>query len=260
MESKITLWEDEAVVSEQTGGRMGNGMTDLMSREAFLTRLEDPGIVTGAVVFFDVQHFKIINRLFGMSEGDRLLGHITACIRASLGERDFACRLNADRFAFYMDGSKKQVERCVEALFHEIASFGLPFEIQCNAGLYLLEGTKPAAGKILNCVIMAQSQIKGSFSDRFCWYTEELWEGLIRDHEITGMMRKALENRELLVYYQPQYNHSTGMMVGAEALSRWFSPEKGLIPPGQFIPVFEKSGFITQLDEYVFEEVCAFLR
>jgi EAL domain-containing protein (putative c-di-GMP-specific phosphodiesterase class I)/GGDEF domain-containing protein len=260
VERKMTLWEDKPEGYEQTDEHTVNRLTDMMSREEFLVKLEDPGIIAGAVVFFDVQHFKIINRLFGMSEGDRLLEHIAACIRACLGERDFACRLNADRFVFYMDGSKKQVECCVETLFHEIASFGLPFEIQCNAGLYLLEGTKPAAGKILNSVIMAQSQIKGSFSDRFCWYTEELWEGLIRDHEITGMMRKALENREFLVYYQPQYNHSTGMMVGAEALSRWFSPEKGLIPPVQFIPVFEKSGFITQLDEYVFETVCAFLR
>ncbi len=254
----LTIREDTAF--GQNCECMVNRLTGLMNREAFLIRLAEPGIITGAVVYFDVQRFKIINSMFGMPEGDRLLGHIAVCIRASLGKRDFACQLNADRFAFYMDGSKEQVERCVEELFHEIASFGLPFEILCNAGIYLLEGAKPAAGKMLDCAIMAQSQVKGSFTHHFCWYTEALWESLLGDHEITGMMRKALQNREFLVYYQPQYNHSTGMMVGAEALSRWLSPEKGLIPPGQFIPVFEKSGFITRLDEYVFEEVCAFLR
>jgi len=237
-----------------------NRLTGLMTREAFLKRLAGPEIVSGAVIYFDVQRFKVINSLFGMSEGDRLLSHIALCIRANLGERDFACQLNADRFAFYLDGNRQQAERCINILFDDIAAFGLPFEILCNAGIYLLEDEKPAADKILDCAIMAQDQVKGSFTRRYSYFTKALWENLMGDHEITGMMRKALRDREFLVYYQPQYNHSTGMMVGAEALSRWRSPEKGLIPPGQFIPVFEKSGFITQLDEYVFEEVCAFLR
>jgi len=256
----LTIRKDAATASGQDCECLVNQLTGLMPREAFLMRLADPGITTGAVVYFDIQRFKIINSLFGMSEGDRLLGHISDCIRASLGKNDFACQLNADRFAFYMDGSKQQVEYYIETLFHKIASFELPFEILCNAGVYLLEGDKPEAGKILDCAITAQSQVKGSFTNLFCWYTETLWESLMEDHEITSMMRRALKNREFMVCYQPQYNHSTGMMVGAEALSRWLSPEKGLISPGQFIPVFEKSGFITQLDEYVFEEVCAFLR
>jgi len=238
-----------------------NRLTGLMTREAFLERLAGLGPAAGAVVYFDVQRFKVINSLFGMSEGDRLLRHIAGCIRAGLGERDFACQLNADRFAFYMEGDKRAAERRVEALFDEIAAFGLPFEILCNAGIYMLEAGRPAAAdKVLDCAIMAQDQVKGSFTHRFSCYTEAMWESLIGDHEITGMMRRAMLNREFQVYYQPQYNHATGMMVGAEALSRWLHPEKGLIPPGQFIPVFEKSGFITQLDEYVFEEVCAFLR
>jgi len=256
----LTFREDVATVPVQACECPVNRLTGLMTREAFLNRLSGPEAAAGAVVYFDVQRFKIINSLFGMPEGDRLLSHIAICIRENLGERDFACQLNADRFAFYIDGGKQQVEQCVEKLFDEIATFGLPFEISCNAGIYLLEGVKPAADKILDCAIMAQNQVKGSFSHRFCWYTEALWESLMGHHEITGMMRKALQNREFLVYYQPQYNHSTGMMVGAEALSRWLNPEKGLIPPGQFIPAFEKSGFITQLDEYVFTEVCAFLR
>jgi len=237
-----------------------NWVTGLMTREAFLKRLADPELASGAVVYFDVQRFKVINSLFGMSEGDRLLRHIAGCIRAHLGERDFACQLNADRFAFYMDADRRQIEQRVEAVFDEIAAFGLPFEILCNAGICPLEEAGPAAGKILDCAITAQGQVKGSVTNRFCWYTEELWESLMGDHEITGVMRKALQDREFQIYYQPQYNHSTGMMVGAEALSRWMHPEKGMIPPGRFIPVFEKSGFITQLDEYVFEGVCAFLR
>ncbi len=238
-----------------------NRLTGLMNREMFLKRLEELKSPTGAVVYFDVQRFKVINSLFGMSEGDRLLRHIAARIQANLGEGDFACHLNADRFTFYMDNDKQSVEQCVETLFDEIAAFGLPFEILCNAGIYLLGDAKPAAADtVLGCAIMAQEQIKGSFTHRFSYYTDDLWKSLLDAHEITSIMRKALQDRQFLVYYQPQYNHSTGMMVGAEALVRWLHPEKGLIPPNQFIPVFEDNGFISQLDKYVFEEVCAFLR
>ena len=73
-------------------------------------------------------------------------------------------------------------------------------------------------------------------------------------------MRAALEEEQFVICYQPQYNHSTGMLVGAEALVRWNHPEKGLISPGVFIPVFEKNGFITTLDLYVFDKVCRYIR
>ncbi len=256
----LTFREEPEPAAGESAGAGVNRLMGLMTREAFLERLSDAGAADAAVVYFDVQRFKVINSLFGMSEGDRLLRHVAGRVQAGLGERDFACWLNADRFAFYMEGDRRQVERRVETLFDEIAAFGLPFEILCNAGICLLEGERPAAGKILDCAAMAQGQVKGSFTRRFSYYTNAMWESLLGDHEITGIMRKALQNREFQVYYQPQYNHSTGLMVGAEALSRWLHPEKGLIPPGRFIPVFEKSGFITQLDAYVFEEVCAFLR
>jgi len=257
----LTFREDQPEAYAQACECTVSRLTGLMSREMFLERLEELESPAGAVVYFDVQRFKVINSMFGMLEGDRLLRHIAARIRANLGEGDFACHLSADRFAFYMGGDRQAVEQCVETLFDEIAAFGLPFEILCNAGIYPLEDARPAAVEtVLDCAIMAQEQIKGSFTHRFSYYTDDLWKSLLGAHEITGIMRKALESRQFLVYYQPQYNHSTGMMVGAEALVRWLHPEKGLIPPDQFIPVFEENGFISQLDGYVFEEVCAFLR
>lgn len=85
-------------------------------------------------------------------------------------------------------------------------------------------------------------------------------KGALSAQEIESMMHTALEEGQFVVYYQPQYNHTTGLLVGAEALVRWLHPEKGLIPPIQFIPVFEKNGFITRLDGYVFEKVCIFLK
>ncbi len=258
----LTFQTELPEASGQACERMVNRLTGLMSREMFLERLEELKSPAGAVIYFDVQRFKVINSLFGMSEGDRLLQHIAARIQANLGEQDFACHLSADRFTFYRSGGRQSIEQCVETLFDEIAAFGLPFEILCNAGIYLLsDDDKPAAADtMLNCAIMAQEQVKGSYTHRFRYYTDDLWKSLLGAHEITGIMRRALQDRQFVVYYQPQYNHSTRMMIGAEALVRWLHPEKGLIPPNQFIPVFEDNGFISQLDGYVFEEVCAFLR
>jgi len=257
----LTFREDPPPAFGQACECIVNRLTGLMTREMFLERLAGLDAPAGAVVYFDVQRFKVINSLFGMSEGDRLLRHIAARLRADLAGRDFACHLNTDRFAFYMDGDRQSVEQRVEALFDEIASFGLPFDILCNAGIYMLENSKPVeADTALDCAIMAQAQVKGSFTHRSSYYTDALWQSLLGAHEITGIMRKALRERQFVAYYQPQYNHTTGMMVGAEALVRWLHPEKGLIPPGQFIPVFEENGFISQLDGYVFEEVCAFQR
>ena len=82
----------------------------------------------------------------------------------------------------------------------------------------------------------------------------------LTEREMEGIMEEALAEKQFLSYYQPQYNHTTGLLVGAEALVRWKHPDHGLIAPANFIPLFEKNGFITKLDLYVFEQVCIFLR
>ncbi len=236
-----------------------NSLTGLMTWEAFLGKLESMGPATGAVVYFDIQRFKVINAMFGMLEGDRLLRHVAGRLHAGLEGRGFACQISADRFAFWLSGSQGEAELFLDALFDEIAAFGLPFEILCNAGVRLVENEAPSAAA-LDGAIMAQAAVKGSFTRRYHYYTDDLRKSLLSEHEIAGVMRQALQERQFAVYYQPQYDHSNGRLVGAEALVRWLHPEKGLISPAQFIPVFEKNGFISQLDRYVFEEVCVFLR
>jgi len=239
-------------------------MENILTREAFLDSLETvfarKGRVGGGVVYFDVQRFKVINSMFGMSEGDRLLQHIADQLCVVVGQDGFACHFSADRFVFYIQGDKAEIERRVKHLFENISAFELPFDILCNAGVYLVTEETVDANMAVDFAIIAQSAVKGSFTESVHFYNEELRISLLGEQEITGMMRNALKTQQYVVYYQPQYNHSTGMLVGAEALVRWLHPEKGLIPPAQFIPVFENNGFISHLDQYVFEKVCAFLR
>ncbi|MEG0766912.1 MAG: EAL domain-containing protein, partial [Clostridia bacterium] len=92
------------------------------------------------------------------------------------------------------------------------------------------------------------------------YYNEKMRQEELLEQEIAGQMCNALEQNQFEMYFQPQYNHATHVMVGVEALARWNHPEKGLISPQAFIPLFEKNGFISKLDEYIWERACIFLR
>lgn len=236
--------------------------TGLPDWETFLISLREVLLhnPTGAVVYFDVQRFKAINNMFGVIQGDRLLSHIADCIQRETGSVGFGCHIDADRFAFYVRMGREEVAECVDRIFDAISTFDLPSEVVCNAGIYMVEGQFNGASAAVDKAMMAQNEIKGNYDRRYRYYNEELQVNLIDEHEIIGTMRTALEEGQFVIFYQPQYNHSTGRLLGAEALVRWEHPEKGMVPPAAFLPVFEKSGFVTNLDKYVFESICKFLR
>ncbi|MBQ8281887.1 MAG: bifunctional diguanylate cyclase/phosphodiesterase [Lachnospiraceae bacterium] len=243
-------------------------LTGLMNRMAFCKAVEammqkdEAGVAAGeyALVFLDVIRFKAINEIFGMTEGDRLLRHIADSILGAVKDEDMVCRLGSDRFIFFTHTSGSELKEMIEKIYASISEHGLPIEITCNAGIYVTNGGSLAADSMIDRAVLAQSSIKGSYTVRYNFYTEAQRNVMLGEQEIVGMMATALAEKQFVVYYQPQYNHSTGMLVGAEALVRWKHPERGLISPGIFIPIFEKNGFITKLDLFVFEQVCEFLR
>lgn len=241
-------------------------LTYLLNRESFLKKLQksikkDETDKLRFVAYFDVQRFKTINDMFGNGVGDELLMHIAYCLDESLNDEGYACRVDSDRFVFFYSGDKdKEINQIIKELLTEIRQFNMPFEIVCNVGVYIIEGDGVSADSAMDRAIMAQSKIKGSYIELYNIYKEDLRQDLISEQEITGMMNIALKQEQFIVYYQPQYNHSTKKIVGAEALVRWVHPEKGIISPARFIPVFEKNGFISNLDLYVFERACQFVR
>lgn len=242
-------------------------LTGLFDQNAFMDklrdRLQDASYDDNEkimVVYFDIQRFKVINDIFGRAEGDRLLIHAADIVKKEIGDNGVGCRLDADRFLFFKSIKKEDMNVSLARFLDSIMSYELPFEITCNAGIYVIDDKNMRTDGIIDRAIMAQAAVKGSYTERFKFYTEAMRQKLISEQEIVGSMRTALKEKQFVIYYQPQYNHSTGMLVGSEALVRWLHPEKGLISPAEFIPVFEKNGFITSLDLYVFEGVCRFLR
>jgi len=243
-------------------------LTGLLSHSAFVQHAEkilsaDPqGQQNGeyAVVYFDILRFKAINDRFGVSEGDRLLTYIANGLASHITQGEAACRLAADQFALLLHRSGEKLQSFVTNYLKAVESYDLSFEIVSNVGIYTVTELGLSVDAMLDRAILAQSTIKGSYVTKYNYYSEELRSAMLGEQEIVGMMNAALAERQFVVYYQPQYDHSTGELIGAEALVRWLHPEHGLISPGVFIPIFEKNGFITRLDFFVFDQVCRFQR
>ncbi len=213
-----------------------------------------------ALVFFDVIRFKAINDIFGISEGNKVLKHIAATIRRVMGNDAIIGRPNSDHFTLFTRSTGHKLQVDIERLLEEISKYDLSFVISCNVGIYITDNSRLSVDAMIDRAVLAQSYIKGSYTKKYNYYTEALRNEMLSEQEITGMMESALQEEQFIIYYQPQYNHTTGTLVGAEALVRWNHPEIGIISPGLFIPIFEKNGFITKLDLYVFEHVCAFMK
>ncbi len=242
-------------------------LSGLLTREIFTRELND--IISRKpenelrdyiVVYLDILRFKMVNDIFGTEKGNELLKYVADIISDTVSDTGLGCRIESDRFLFYAKCSSEKRNQFISGLLNRISDFNLSFEVMCNAGIYDIQDKTVSAAGAVDRAIIAQKSIKGSYTSRYAFYTEDLRKNLALEQEISGLMKTALEEEQFIVYYQPQYNHSTGMLVGAEALVRWLHPDRGLIPPNVFISIFEKNGFITQLDMYVFEKACIFLR
>lgn len=257
--------EEELAEIEKSGRDM---LTGLLQHNSFCDAVEDvirkdeKGILAGdyAMVCFDVLRFKAVNDIFGNDEGDRLLKHIAKSLEKVLKPEDFSCRSNADRFIFFTKTSGKELGILIDELLNRIAEYNLPFEIMCNMGIYVTCDTVLPAGMMIDRALLAQSTIKGSYTIKVSYYQESLRAAMLTEQDILAIAGTALEEKQFVLYYQPQYNHADGTIIGAEALVRWKHPDRGLISPGIFIPIFEKNGYISKLDFYVFEHACAFLK
>ncbi|MBQ2264288.1 MAG: bifunctional diguanylate cyclase/phosphodiesterase [Oscillospiraceae bacterium] len=258
IESKMNL-EHRAEYDYLTG--LPNHRTFCRRAEEILQRNPETAAMGGyAMIYFDVIRFKAINDMFGMDEGDKLLRHIADSILRLLGPSDAACRIGSDRFVVLINITAGAPEGWISELLSMVDGYGLSIQIAINAGIYVTCGDYLKPSKMIDRAILAQTTIKGSYTIRHHYYNESLRHDMLSEHEIVSIMENSLAESHFVVHFQPQYNHSTGMHVGAEALVRWNHPERGLISPALFIPIFEKNDFITKLDYYVFRNVCQFLK
>lgn len=235
-------------------------LTNLYTKAAF-NQLVEKTKVPYAILFLDVLRFKVVNNYFGKAAGDLLLIHIAEVITNLLGKNGFASRLSGDRYAILLYTDKVYVEQFSETLLEEISNYDLGFNILCNIGIYIDRPEEQMAASLkVDRAIMAQTAIKGNFTKRYNYYTDDMTTSLVNEQGVTASMVEALDSNQFVLYFQPQFSHVSKKITGAEVLVRWKHPHVGMIPPNNFIPIFEKNNFITHLDMYVFEKACIFLR
>ncbi|MEG2119049.1 MAG: EAL domain-containing protein, partial [Pseudoflavonifractor sp.] len=207
---------------------------------------------------FDVDRFQLINSFFGAAEGDKLLIYIAKHLSADAVElnRSTFGRIESDVFGLCMPYEQAEAKYMIEHSKKMLERYNPNYDIVPSIGVYIIEDPSISVEEMYNRATLAAKTCKGNYVDYYAYYNESMSAALTAEQEITNDMNSALQNGQFDIYLQPQYNIHTNLPCGAEALVRWKHPQKGVLSPGTFIPVFERNGFITKLDYYVWEQAC----
>lgn len=217
---------------------------------------------TFAYIRMDIEKFQLVNTFFGMTEGDKLLRHIGSEIqRMAVEDSMFTYgRIEADIFGICVPyhGEKALVELVEKAREH-FRSYELEFDIDPIFGIYIIDDPKLSINDMDDRANLATKKCKENYFRSYEFYIPEMSTEIVKEQRIINRMRKALEDEEFVLYLQPKYALQQKTISGAEVLVRWRTADQGMISPGEFIPVFERNGFIMQLDFYVWEKTCQLL-
>ncbi len=208
------------------------------------------------VLAFDIDNFKYLNSCYGFDFGDRILERINKTISGMLTHNEHIARISSDHFVVLLeDTSKARLDEIIEAVRTEG-----DVAIYLSAGLYPISDPEESVNLMADKANTAARATKGSLKSRVEIYSKDYDEQIARNEETKRSIERALENDELVPFYQPKVDVNTGKLVGAEALVRWLKPNGELVPPIEFIPLCEKSGLIVDVDMTVLEKVLQFLR
>lgn len=217
--------------------------------------------------FGDIDSFKVFNETFGYEHGNELLKEFAHYLEQRKQIEQVFCRESADYFTgIYYYEDKKELLNWYEDLSKWLEGYGHRhhevFQLIFKIGFYPVTSQQDLMNlnQMYNRAKIAQQSIKRSKDVNYAFYSDEIWQMTVRENEIAVHMKEALEAGEFKVYVQPKTDvQNDNRIIGGEALVRWVNQEGTIIPPIDFIPLFEKNGFIIALDRYMFEQVCAWL-
>lgn len=216
------------------------------------------------LVQLDVNKFKYINEMFGYAEGNKILIHISQVLNNNTNKYEICARMDNDHFILLIACSTEdELLNRLSKINKEICNLSTTnsskYKIVMSSGIYKInkkDDIKKIDLLIDRANIAAKSK-KEKYEHSYSFFNEETRNRLYKEKRLEDNMNKALEKGEFIVYYQPKYSlNDVNEIEGAEALIRWNSPEFGFISPIDFVPLFEKNGFIVNIDMFVFEEVC----
>ncbi|MCI6375422.1 MAG: EAL domain-containing protein [Clostridiales bacterium] len=259
--SLITLRETAAMANEYRFDRTTGLYTKAYFYQQAKELLEQHPEKEYDVICSNIENFKLYNDTFGVASGDELLVGIASFSKERIARHGICGRLGADRFMYLCERDGALREGGFEAFLEQINAMPQARgRVTLKWGVYHVEDRGVSIERMCDRAFLAGDTIKGQYGVLSATYDDTLREKLLREQALTDEMQKALRGGQFCVYYQPKISLNDGSLAGAEALVRWKHPELGFLSPGEFIPLFEKNGFISELDSFVWESVCAQLR
>lgn len=256
----IHLRESAALVNEFRYDRL----TGLYSKEFFCQQagelLHQNQDKEYDIICSDIVNFKLVNDIFGVPAGDRLLRMVAQEYTALTEGRGICSHFHADQFACIIEHNWDYTETMFQDSCSRINLLSQSQNIVMKWGIYRVEDRNVSVERMCDRALLAVRSIKGMYKKFFAYYDDELRSKLLQEQEIVDSMESALAQGQFEIYLQPKYRLKDNRMSGAEALVRWNHPEWGLQSPAVFIPLFERNGFITRLDQYVWDKVCAVMQ
>ena len=236
-----------------------DALTGLLTRKAFLLKTEqfiaaNPG-KKYSLIAFDFDNFKSSNSLYGVEKCNEFLAFTAREMMRALPE-GISGRYGGDQYILFFesehDFDMRRLTRISKLILdkapipHQIVKMGIYTPIDVELPIVIC----------CDRAFLSISRIKGKYGKDYAFFEEELQSQLLNEQRIIETMERALEECQFQVFYQPKHETISGNIAGAEALVRWNHPEYGFMSPGQFIPLFERNGFIVKLDSFVLEQVC----
>jgi diguanylate cyclase (GGDEF)-like protein len=226
-------------------------------RERLIDILKEPEERRLAVISVDISNFRAVNDLLGHDEGNNILVKLADLLRRSVSSDEAYARKSADLFYMLLkfDSDSDIIDR-IDTIVQDASYQITEFKLKLIFGVYRIDDAEMDLRTILDRADLARRSIKSKNENRYAFFNDSMLSKIREEKDIENIMEDALERNEFKVYLQPKYDlQHRDVIIGAEALVRWFRGGK-MIPPGGFIPLFEKNGFILKIDKFVFEEVC----
>lgn len=241
-----------------------DALTGIYNREAFYrkasTLMQTDVGKDYVIVYFDISCFKAINDLFRMDTGNLVLKTAAYYFQANVGDTGICGRMEADHFVLCVPKEKLDIEILLAGLDATIQSLCISHIIKFYAGIYPVTDVYLPIDQMCDRANLALRKVKGSYMTRYGYYDDSMREQMLNEQMIVRDMEFALHAGQFCIHLQPIYSLKKNCIMRAEALVRWYHPVRGLIPPTEFIPVFERNGFIIRLDRFIWETVCRLLR